>query len=585
MSKTLIVPISIELDGIVFSDTWRVPAMTVEEMNFLRNSFIDVFGASTTQQHELFDLTLGTATAVYDWIFNNLKIHDSRISFYYDTNRSGTSAQFLIDAVKIFFPIFNDAKNYYASAVQYSTYTPNTYYRTFNVTATNVFGSTSGISCTMSRPDISDAGYNIFTPSSGGAFFIVTETSRQNNAVIRVPIFVIDADDNIIGVTYSVIWCSPNNLLLRAYTVLDFIVPNTYTPISSLPNSFAEFVAQGHYIVADDDPYSIGGNSGVGGGTGTFTDTGDIISIPALPTLSAVDTNFITLYNPSIAQLRTLASYMWSGLFDLDTFKKIFADPMNAILGLSVVPVNVPSGTVNPVKIGNIDTGVTMTVAASQYVSVDCGTINVPEYWGAYLDFDPYTKIEIYLPYVGIRPMSADCVVGKSVHVVYHVDILSGACTAYVAIGGTVLYTYIGQCSASIPITGDNWTNVINGTLSIAGAIGSAVASGGASAPMAASMIASTAVNSMKPNIQKSGAMSGTGGMLAVQKPYLIVTRPRQALPSAQNHYTGYPAFITKKLGDLSGYTEIEHIHLENIPATGDELTEIENLLKGGVIL
>lgn len=332
------------------------------------------------------------------------------------------------------------------------------------------------------------------------------------------------------------------------------------------------------------DPYTQGGETGTGGGTGDFDGTGDDIDIPSLPTLSAVDNGFITLFNPSISELRSLASYMWSNpLFDLDAWKKIFADPMQAILGLSIVPVNVPSGGTQAVTVGNISTGVSMTVASSQYVELDCGTLNVNEFWGAYLDYDPYTKAEIYLPYIGTHALAVDDIMNKAVHVVYHVDVLSGACCAYVKCGGSVLYSFIGQCASSIPITGDNWTNVINGAISIAGAIGSMVATGGASAPITTG-IAATAINQMKPSVEKSGSMSGTGGMMAVQTPYLILTRPRQALPASQNAYTGYPSFINESLGGLSGYTEVEFIHLENVPATENELSEIENLLKSGVI-
>lgn len=334
----------------------------------------------------------------------------------------------------------------------------------------------------------------------------------------------------------------------------------------------------------DTDPYGPGGSSETGGGTGDFDGTGEDIDIPSLPTLSAVDTGFITLFNPSSSELRNLANYMWGDLFDINTWKKIFADPMDAILGLSIVPVAVPNGGTSAVTIGNISTGISMNKAAVQYVAVDCGTLNVNEYWGAYLDYDPYTKAEIYLPYIGTHPLAVDDIMNKSVHVVYHVDILSGACCAYVKCGGSVLYSFVGQCSCSIPITGNDWTNVVNGALSIAASIGTMVATGGASAPMSIASIASTAVNSMKPNVEKSGSMGGMGGMLANQTPYLILTRPRQALPERQNSFTGYPSFITISLGDCSGYTEIEKIHLENIPATEQELSEIENLLKGGVI-
>ena len=341
-------------------------------------------------------------------------------------------------------------------------------------------------------------------------------------------------------------------------------------------------IAEGSDVPSD--PYFPGGSTEPGGGTGSFDDKGELIGVPGLPTLSAVSAGFITLFNPTIPQLKNLASYMWSDLFDVAGWKKIFADPMDAILGLSIVPVAVPSPNTEEVKVGNISTGVQMSVAESQYVEVDCGTLNVEEFWGSYLDYAPYTKAEIYLPYCGIHPISVDDIMGKTVRVVYHVDILSGACCAFVECGGTVLYSFVGQCSSSIPITGDNWTNVINGAISVAGAIGTMISSGGASAPMAIGQIASTAVNTMKPSIEKSGSMGGTGGMLGVQKPYLILSRPRQALPSKQNTFSGYPSFITEKLGDLSGYTEIDSIHLENVPATEPELSEIESLLKGGVI-
>lgn len=311
-----------------------------------------------------------------------------------------------------------------------------------------------------------------------------------------------------------------------------------------------------------------------------------------MPQLSAVDTKFITLFNPTIEELQNLASYMWSSLFDLDAWKKIFADPIDSILGLSIVPVSVPEGGKAVVTVGNISTGVSMTKAASQYVTVDCGSLNVNEYWGAYLDYEPFTKAELYLPYIGTRTISVDDIMGKNVHIKYNVDILTGACGAYVKCGNSVLYNYVGQCSGSIPITGNDWTNVINGIISIASAVGAVVGGGaiggvggavGAAASVAPSAT-STVVNSMKPIVQKSGSLSSVGGMLGIQKPYLILTRPRQALPANQNTFMGYPSFITMQLSSCSGFTQISSIHLENIPATPGELNELESILREGVI-
>ena len=338
------------------------------------------------------------------------------------------------------------------------------------------------------------------------------------------------------------------------------------------------------------DPYAAGGNSEPGGGEGDFDGTSDSIDIPPLPTVSAVDAGFITLFNPTLAELKSLSSYMWSGLFDVATFRKLFADPMDAILGLSLVPVAVPNGSSTEVTVGNIPTGIFMTLAASQYVEIDCGTLNVNEYWGAYLDYEPYTRAELYLPYIGMHAISVDDIMGKAVSIKYHVDVLSGACVAYVKCGDSVLYSYVGQCSMQIPLTSTNWASAISATLNLAGSIGMTIASGGLSAPVTAASVvgvassAASAANQIKPSIQRSGAMAGTGGYMANQKPYIILTRPRQCLPADQNKILGYPSFVTMDLSELEGYTQIAEIHLSGIPATSSELAEIESLLKEGVI-
>lgn len=323
--------------------------------------------------------------------------------------------------------------------------------------------------------------------------------------------------------------------------------------------------------------------SETGGGTGEFDTTSDDIDFPSVPTLSAVNAGFITLYTPTLAQLNSLASYLWSSSFDLDTFKKLFADPMDVIIGLSIVPVVVPTSGSKTVQVGFVSTGVTMNLASSQYITVDCGTLTPAEYWGSALDYSPYTKFSIHLPYIGTRELNTDDVMGKAIQVVYNIDILSGACTAMIKCGGSVLYEFSGACATSIPVTGQNWTRLITSCIQLAGA-GIAVAATGGSA---AGLLPSTAnaVSAMKPNIQRTGAVSGSAGILGVQQPYLIWELPRQSLAKNYNKFVGYPSNITALLSTLTGYTQIESVHLENISATQTELAEIETLLKEGVII
>ena len=49
--------------------------------------------------------------------------------------------------------------------------------------------------------------------------------------------------------------------------------------------------------------------------------------------------------------------------------------------------------------------------------------------------------------------------------------------------------------------------------------------------------------------------------------------------------YIGYPANMTTTLSSCSGYVKVVECHLEKINATDTELTEIDSILKGGVLL
>lgn len=374
----------------------------------------------------------------------------------------------------------------------------------------------------------------------------------------------------------------------------------------------------------DDDPLTPGGTSTPGGGGGTFSDTSDPIDIPGVDNLlSAVDTGFISLFNPSLTELRSLAAFMWSANpTTIEFWKNLIASPLDLILGLSIVPVAVPNGGRASVKVGWIDSGVQMTLAASQYVQVDCGELTVPEYWGSALDYSPNTRVFIMLPFCGAHELDADEVVGKTIRVVYNVDLLTGGLICMIKCGESVLYQYLGQCSMNIPVTSQNFATTLQSIVNIAGSIGVSVASGGMAAPVppptASSMgknyshaaaqrainkwseatqpsvsvegsgsAGQTAQNVMnsKPHVGHAGALSGPGGLLGVRYPYLIIYRPNQSLADGYNSFEGYPSNITETLGNLSGFTRVESIHLENLDAMEVERMEIESILKSGVYL
>ena len=54
-------------------------------------------------------------------------------------------------------------------------------------------------------------------------------------------------------------------------------------------------------------------------------------------------------------------------------------------------------------------------------------------------------------------------------------------------------------------------------------------------------------------------------------------------MPDNYAHYHGYPSNITRKLGELSGYTVVSNIHLDGLNATSSEIEELESILSSNL--
>lgn len=349
---------------------------------------------------------------------------------------------------------------------------------------------------------------------------------------------------------------------------------------------FAAIAYQSGLTVGQIDPYSGAGESEPGAEDATFDFDSTAIDFGTPPTVTAA--GMVELYIPSTSDLASLAQYLWAGSFDPDNFKKLFADPMDAIIGLQIVPVTATEIGTTPdtLYVGNISTGLSMPKASRQYVPVDCGSLSIPRRLGSYLDYSPHTEMQLYLPYIGFVDISPDDCMGGTVSVKYMVDIIGGTCVAQVKCNNHVLYEYAAACSCQVPVSAGQYQNIVLGAVrggvgmvsGILGAAGGGLFSG-------LSEAADAAMSMTKPKIQRSGGFGGSSGLMGHQTPYIIYTVPRLIVPGRQNNFIGYPSYITRTLGDLTGFTQIDSIHLSGIPASQSEQAEIEQLLQEGVYL
>lgn len=294
-----------------------------------------------------------------------------------------------------------------------------------------------------------------------------------------------------------------------------------------------------------------------------------------------------SIYNPTQAQINSLGAWLWSSNF-VDQLLKLFNDPMQAIIGLHKVFATPPTNGTGTIKVGYLDSGVSSKLVSAQYTSVDCGGVDLNEYFGNALDYTN-TDIYLYLPFVGIVPVSTLDVVRSTINVKYKVDVLTGVCMAQVYVNrdnnaGGQLYCYAGDCAVKYPLSSGSYMGIVSSILGIAGGVVGTIASGGAMLPLALGAGAS-ALNSARTSIEHSGSLSGNAGAMGIKKPYFIIRRPQTKIADDYKIFNGHSNNVFDNLGNCTGYTRVKYVNLENIPATGDELTEIENILKSGVII
>lgn len=364
-------------------------------------------------------------------------------------------------------------------------------------------------------------------------------------------------------------------------------------PASDLNNPF--WFDQGSDGISDEDRANALGAGGIPG-DGREVDTtysGTDVDFPDLPSgASVLGFGAMSIFHPSSAELASALEIIWSmvdlssltDIFDTlrDVIVKLIYKPEQYCVSLMLMPLNV-TGTNKKILFGKYDTGVTAPAIASQWQIVDCGTVSVPLKSGSAFDFAPYVKTMIYLPYVGFRSINVNEIMGGTIYVKYYVDMFTGSSLCFVKIKNknsntSVLYTYECNVAQQVPITASIYGNLI-GTLIQAS---TAVVTGNVGAGVSA---VGSAVNNLSPDVQVSGQLNANTGALGNEKPYIVLHFPVQNLPGGFADQNGYPSNSNVMLSNLSGYTEIDKIHLTIPGASEDDLKEIEQKLSEGVIL
>ena len=290
-----------------------------------------------------------------------------------------------------------------------------------------------------------------------------------------------------------------------------------------------------------------------------------------------------SIYNPTINELKSLGGYLWSSNI-IEILQKFLNNPMDCIISLHMIYATPSTNGKQNIILGYLDSGVSANVVSNQFINIDCGSVNTVEYFGDARDYvSPYTTVECYLPFIGIVKLKTEDIIGSNINIIYTLDVLTGAilCKIFVTKNGAKqqLYTFNGNASVQIPLTGSDRTRLLSGAITgavagiTAGGLIGAVAGG-----VAGGLMGGT-------SIERSGNFSANSGALGIKKPYLIISRKTPYDADNYNDYYGYPSNKTVVLNNCKGFTRVKDIYVDIPNATNEEKNEIETLLKNGVII
>lgn len=340
--------------------------------------------------------------------------------------------------------------------------------------------------------------------------------------------------------------------------------------------------------------------------------------MPGTPMAFAQNVGLVTVYHPTPSQLYDFERWLWVTLSQAD-INTVWNNPFDGVIGLFELyctPTDVGSRTIHS---GFLDSGINSAII-SRYTEINCGTYAIPEYYGNYLDYSPYSKAHVYLPFIGVQELNVDDIVGHAVNITYRIDEYNGSCIAMITVAKTTevngetveyrntMYQFSGNCAVELPISGGSQAsikaglmmanayqnaanisagaNLIGGVGSLLmGSVGGAISGLGQAASAYAYGQANALSNMLsgKSTVQKSGQFGSSYGAMGIKNPFITITRPKQIQVPNYNDLYGYPAHKMVTIGSCTGFLRCREVHVISPTASDEEKSLIESLLKSGV--
>ena len=313
---------------------------------------------------------------------------------------------------------------------------------------------------------------------------------------------------------------------------------------------------------------------------------------PALTTTGIFNRTF----GMNALNIKSLADFLWNA--DETIFNEIVkglslmgGNPIDGLIDLRLYPFDVVSktsgGASKSIVVGRTDTKVNGIEINNYNAILDLGSCTFFPNFGNFLDYEPFTTASLYIPYVGIVPISTSDFMGQTISCKMVVDITTGSCTAIVFANDIPIIYKNGNIGVEIPMTGTNsaeYASRIMGGLT-SGAADVALGAASKSVGQVVSGVGSIVDSALSVNntmYNTAGSSSPACGLWQPQNCYFIIQRPVPIVPENYGHNVGYACNYQSKISECSGYTQTYNVDASSINAPESEKNAIAQILNSG---
>lgn len=238
-------------------------------------------------------------------------------------------------------------------------------------------------------------------------------------------------------------------------------------------------------------------------------------------------------------------------------------------------------------------------IVGTQYPTLDIvfADFNIPRLSNTFLDYSPYTKYELLLPFAPTPVILPDWCAGKNVKAIFLYDIYTTACQYVVTCNNERICCISGNFGIDKPLIAQNValkdasrlsaqigtaSSVLGGVMSAtAGNIGG-IMSGAIGGVSSLSQMILSGKNNYMYTVGSNGDSTTVG---LYHTAHLKITRTLSAETDGYLHTYGKPLCKMKKLSEIHGFTKCENVNTDGLTCSETEKQIIKQLLENGIYI